>query len=725
MRRPVVISLAVILLVYFSVVAAQWGWDRYQSTPAKSPDPTDKIAAAGTGTTAAHKTNLWWVLYNAPSLPPAKYAPEDLAKIFPAFVHRPFDSAGFNAVMLPFSFSDPEHLGSENEATALTALISDDLDWAPGCYCARHAYFVFKRERFAIARLMQGYDPTQIASLIRRWHATHAVGGELIRTADGYSGKLQIFDAQGSQIFNQTYDVPRSYWDLLGDMDADAMACLDVKPSQQLSDFLHEPRCKQFQLVVDLGSAAFLEEKSPEEFALYQKILAADPDFSMVRHWYANQKHWADGDDHAWATQNGMALASRLEPASLEEFVPALCDDPALALKLPYWLAKAEELVSPDSPLVLERRLRDKMFALDTPEQVIERGLKAAAAYPNSHDLLCYLARETPDRFMAASLMAASLQDRYMPGVSDKENQLANLALNCDQIERNDVAVELLQSPQLQQDPQNRQFLLTALSRSGLYAQAMDVYPQLPADSAPDAVNRQYMAPWAFFAAFMGFKSDPVIQVQHQEAQALAARHLTEMCQLYVNAFLGKDYTTPQSCDPEIRGLFELLLRANDDCCNGTSTYHYQILEYLVGWPMERLLWITEDFYERFDPSNDAANFYEYLSMLFPYDPFVTKAVADFHQRGGSERPVDPAALRDDLHQALQRSTTVNFGDVDWKHEPTPWRVAACVDQLLNQQKPSDATDLANLFYDYESRTENSPAISIAAELKRRATAAQ
>ena len=58
---------------------------------------------------------------------------------------------------------------------------------------------------------------------------------------------------------------------------------------------------------MDLGSAAFMEEKSPEEFGLYQKILRNDPGFSMVRHRYANQKHWNDGDVGYWEAQNGQA----------------------------------------------------------------------------------------------------------------------------------------------------------------------------------------------------------------------------------------------------------------------------------------------------------------------------------------------------------------------------------------------------------------------------------
>ena len=154
---------------------------------------------------------------------------------------------------------------------------------------------------------------------------------------------LQIFDTNGAVILTRQYDTARPYWDLLADMDADAMTAMDVKPAESLVQYLRQPRCGHFESVVDLGSAAFMEEKSPEEFGLYQKILRNDPGFSMVRHWYANQKHWNDGDVGYWETQNGQALTSRIEVASLEEFTAAACPDAALAERLPHWLDRADE----------------------------------------------------------------------------------------------------------------------------------------------------------------------------------------------------------------------------------------------------------------------------------------------------------------------------------------------------------------------------------------------
>ena len=133
-------------------------------------------------------------------------------------------------------------LGDASEAMAVSALVSNDLDWSPGCYCARHAYFVFKRERDAVNRFLQKYESSEVADFIHHWAATHAVGGQLIKTPDGYKGKLQIFDPQGKEVLTKQYDTARTYWDLLGDMDVDAMTFLDVKPSQIFSKFLHEPR---------------------------------------------------------------------------------------------------------------------------------------------------------------------------------------------------------------------------------------------------------------------------------------------------------------------------------------------------------------------------------------------------------------------------------------------------------------------------------------------------
>jgi len=154
--------------------------------------------------------------------------------------------------MLHFGIQAPTPKGDANEALALDALISNDLDWAPGSHCARHAYFVFKNVRaMRYSRFATGYSAETISSLIKQCAATHAVGGKLVRTPAGYTGTLEIYSERSP--FQKTYDSPRSYFDLLGDMDVDAMSFLDVAPSQELANYLRKSRCGHPESIADLG----------------------------------------------------------------------------------------------------------------------------------------------------------------------------------------------------------------------------------------------------------------------------------------------------------------------------------------------------------------------------------------------------------------------------------------------------------------------------------------
>ncbi|HTW93851.1 MAG TPA: hypothetical protein VMD30_03585 [Tepidisphaeraceae bacterium] len=126
-------------------------------------------------------------------------------------------------MVLPFHYSDPGKIGNAYEAGAFSFFISNDLDWGQGSYCQRHAYFIFHRDPLPMKYLAGTYDPTLIAAEIRGWRATNAVGGTLTKTAAGYTGNLVIYDKTGAVCFSKSYDKPRAYFDMLGDMDADAI----------------------------------------------------------------------------------------------------------------------------------------------------------------------------------------------------------------------------------------------------------------------------------------------------------------------------------------------------------------------------------------------------------------------------------------------------------------------------------------------------------------------
>jgi tetratricopeptide (TPR) repeat protein len=672
--------------------------------------------------------DLFKIFARAEPLQSGQYEIEELAKIFPDFQHQPYDRAGFDAVMLPFVYSDRDHVGDANEALALDALMSYDLDWSPGSYCTRHAFYVFEHDRIEIQAMLKGYAPAHISSLIKSWRATHAIGGELIRTAAGYEGKLQIFAADGKQIFARRYDQPRSFWDLLGDMDVDAMTFLDVKPSEELVAHLHQPRCRLPQSLIDLGSTAFTAERSPVAFDAYEKILKADPMFAMVRTWYASQKWVHDRDTRSEAAQLGIALSSRLEPAALWGFIPRYCPDRDLASQYGYWLNDAAELVSEDSPLVISCRLGKGYYGSQNLQAIVDRGLKAAAKYPNSHNLVWGVAANADDSWMSASLLTSCLLDRYWPSFSDqdKASLKLSLAVCCGRTGRDDLAMELLSGEDPQQSKIYLYQLLESLSRGGQYAQAADYYQLLGPPFNPTA--SKWMAPYAAFAAVVTDKPQLLDQILKDQHDVLALENLDDVFQGYRDAMDGK------TLDPKrflgsgrtvsSQVIWNTLLIAYCDAKQGTSRYHHLMTECLYGAPVNRLVWIAQDDYQRRDPSNDAAAFYEYLGWLFGDDPWVAKAVADFHRRGGAERRIDPLTLRVDLARGLRDGPYyLHPGKLDWDHVLTPWRVAACVHQLLKQNNIDHAARIASEYKNFESLgTTNGSRRSVACELLHRAS---
>ena len=110
--------------------------------------------------------------------------------------------------------------------------------------------------------------------------------------------------------------------------------------------------------------------------------------------------------------------------------------------------------------------------------------------------------------------------------------------------------------------------------------------------------------------------------------------------------------------------------------------------------------------------------------MFFHDDPWVRSAVTDYHQRGGKDPDIDTNNLRADLQNGIQDgSPSVDFGNAIWSHIITPWRVAACVHELLGQQQAEDAAQIAGLYSDYVAPTHDEWRIALAGELMRLARA--
>ena len=84
------------------------------ATPVSADSGSLTPAAPDVGTSKPE--DLFSIFAGAPPIQPAQYEIKDLEKVYPDFQHQPFEQAGFNAVMLPFSYYDPNHAGDANEA---------------------------------------------------------------------------------------------------------------------------------------------------------------------------------------------------------------------------------------------------------------------------------------------------------------------------------------------------------------------------------------------------------------------------------------------------------------------------------------------------------------------------------------------------------------------------------------------------------------------------------
>ena len=379
------------------------------------------------------------------------YSLAELGRMFPAFEHEPFDRAGFNHLALPFHYADRDGGGDANEANALAFLLSQALDWAPGCYCTRHAYFVFKRARKYMRPLAKEYDAGKIRFAIADWRATHAVGGKLIHHTSGYSGMLMIYDRTGHLARTVEYGKPRAFFELLGDMSVDALTFLGHVPSPALARHLHVRQCRHRESLADLGRAAWAEERSDEEFGLYERILWRDPGFAGVRYWRANQKWWVNRDSRARALAKGKALDSYLVQGALEGFSPTDCPDVAMTVQYALWLKQAEQMIGEPLPFLIHKELARAVREKKISPEFLDQATRVARRHPNEYWLLRELSRTydegaslRADCDMGASVNVAAITNRYMTGTGHKGGAVEHLAGQMVSLGHNDVCVQLL-----------------------------------------------------------------------------------------------------------------------------------------------------------------------------------------------------------------------------------------------------------------------------------------
>lgn len=327
---------------------------------------------------------------------------------------------GFCAVLLPFRVPEERKQTLEPLANALAFLLSYDLDWPDNAYCARHAYFVFKRDRELVQGLREGYTAKQISELVAGWSGTHGIGGRIDGTdADHLTGVLQVFGPNGLVLEEKRYDAPRPFAALLGDMAVDAMVIAGYRPSETLATLLHQPRCSRTESLTMLGSVAFLPERGDKEFGIYREILKQDPDFAEVRCWFSNQSYWAGGARLLDAVRSVSAkrpVASAL--ADQDPWVLPRADRELYA----GWCEHLEQMLGPQHPTVAMMRLR---LARAKPDEVparLDQLIQACRRNPHGHMpplLLEEVVTNTGgivDADLAISAMIMSMSSNAMPG---------------------------------------------------------------------------------------------------------------------------------------------------------------------------------------------------------------------------------------------------------------------------------------------------------------------
>ncbi len=638
--------------------------------------------------------------------------PLALAADWPAFRHADFKSAGFNAVVLPFHYDDPKHLGDADEANALSFMLSYDLDWSPASYANRRAYFVYQRPVEAVQPLVTTYDTGRISALIDRWTATHAVGGTVTRTADGYAGELLVFDSAGSVEHRESFDKPRPYFDLLGDLSVAALTYLGPPPGAALVKHLHEPRCQHMSSVAALGKAAFMDPRKAEEWQAYDTILAADQGFAQVRYWRANQGGF-----------RGLSAADQAKEyaASLESYPTAeacrtirlnlLPDDQreaAAAAQRRGW-----ELADPDAPQRLAIELTDARAhqRRDDPD-LVARGMAAAAKYPNRMEIVETLEASaagsravTPDPDLAASLELAAVQGLFLPGSGSKADSAADFAASAAVVGRADDGVPvLLDNAGDGLDGRGWFTVIDGLTTLGQWNKVLETYAanETAFDTGPALVEADVI-----LAAGMLGRTDVLDHLLVDRRVQLDRRHNAPLAEAYKAVLAGNPvdaapFDKAAASHEYWQSSNYLLLRAQLDL-NGKAKLGGEVYGASKYDPGRRPLWVLVDAYERKLNHPDVADFYRSLAWLYPDDAWVRAAVAAWTARcpGAAAGTTDVAKVTAALqpYPARRWSRT----DPKWTAEQkrvarnacSPWQVGAAVAAEAAAGRADDAKALA------------------------------
>lgn len=632
----------------------------------------------------------------------------DWRRAYPAFGHEPFDKSGFSAVPIPWRFGATDDAGPADPdvARAVPFLLSFDLAWSPESFGTRNGHFVFQRSGGRLAKVEAAYDPRDVATLVRAWNGTHAVGGVLVRGKDGYVATLQIFDRDGTAVHEAAFEKPQDFFAVMGDVSCEALRFLGTPPNAALAEHLHRRRCELPGSLATLGRAASEAEGSRAEAALYDEILAADPKFAEVRAWRADRRR-ADGDASRAdrSAELATSLADGLTVPALTDFAPTAVVASDEAARLSGWVDRAESLAGRDHPAVVARRLAqvgvlraDRWRVAMTTEE-LRPFLAAAGRHPNHLGLLTALAdahREPPSRGgalvppdpeMEASLALAAVSGRGLPSFGHGDDWFRVMRAAHD-LRRPDHV--LAAAERWRDEPgthygsiEGERWIAEAYMDLGQFQVAADRYLAIARRTAGSSWDRDCVETAAACLALTG-RATP-LDALATDPSAGSAGDFIARCQ----KFLAGEPIGPSTINPRSTRKGAELLIAEAELAQGgdfNRTDRARIWEHLAlndGMGENgRARWIVlERFYRQQPTLRHAPGFYEAAEWEHPEDPYVTATVAAWRKAGGDATL--PSA--DEVVATLTKSPQL------YSERPAQWLAVARIRRDLEAGRPDDA----------------------------------
>lgn len=379
------------------------------------------FSVVGAEGAAGRKTS---VFNDSPAQPRQRLDGNSLVKEW--FTHPVLTGADmFSPVYLPFDYLCQDGKGDPNQSLTFPSLLSFKFDFVPDNCSMHHPMYVFRSD--PNSRNLRADDAQGIAAYISNWNATHALGGRLIETKHGYKGSLLVFDHTGREIWRKEYTKPVAYFTLMGQMVQDWMAFRGQPVSRGLAFELTKPMTAHPETVRWFGEIFHVDRHSPEEWAVYEKILHRDPAFGEVQFWYANQRSWQMKDEYWGQTGRAKALLGHLVVCVLREFAPAYCPDQALRDNFESSLEYAARIM-PGDPRVEYSRLSyyGDSFSLQEVASYAEKASRNSSYAPLLNELAYqFRVRGAPDK--SIPLYMSALNSGYFQSIGHFDAELKQI----------------------------------------------------------------------------------------------------------------------------------------------------------------------------------------------------------------------------------------------------------------------------------------------------------